>query len=158
MTRVDELCAAVQAPKEWMRGFNRREYPGIFRKYRETYGPVYAAAVRGCEGDLEKLERLADDILDGLENGWKRQRFWNRTAARTDERQMVIVFLSPMLMEESDPMCGRLAGMLRQRWADRWPRDEYHLTTFEVIQGGFRNAIFGIDLAGKHIDPDRDRK
>lgn len=158
MTRVDELCAAVQCCKEWLPKFQRREYPGAFRKYREIYGPRFAAAVRECDGDLGKLEQLADAFLDGLESGWKAERFWNRSAARADQRHMVIVFFSPMLMEEQDPLCSRLAGMIRQRWADRWPKDEYHLTTYEVIQSGFRNVVFGIDLAGKHIDPDKDRK
>jgi len=158
MSDIAALAAAVQSYKEWLPRFQRREYPGAFRKYRETYGPLYAAAVRECDGDLEKLEQLADDILDALEAGWKAERFWNRSAARADQRHMVIVFFSPMLMEEQDPLCGRLAGMIRQRWADRWPKEEYHLTTYEVLRDGFRNVIFGIDLTGKHFNPDRDRK
>ncbi|MBQ7778704.1 MAG: hypothetical protein IJ396_07320 [Oscillibacter sp.] len=158
MSRMDELCAAVRASKEWLPGFSRREYPRVFAKYRETYGPRFAAAVRECDGDLVKLEQLANAFLDGMEAGWKAERFWNRSAARADQRHMLIVFLSPMLMEERDPMCSRLAGMLRQCWAERWPKDAYQLTTYEVIQNGFRNAIFGIDLAGKHLDPEKDRK
>ena len=158
MRDIAALAAAVQCYKEWLPRFQRREYPKAFRSYCEIYGARFAAEVRGCEGDLAKLEQLADELLNALEQGWKAERFWNRSAARADQRHMIIVFFSPMLMEEKEPMCGRLAGMIRQRWAERWPKDEYHLTTYEVIRNGFRNAIFGIDLAGKHIDPDKDRK
>lgn len=158
MRDIAALAAAVQCCGEWLPQFQRREYPKAFQKYREIYGPRFAAEVRGCEEDLGKLEQLANELLDALEQGWKAERFWNRSAARADQRHMIIVFFSPMLLEEKDPLCGRLAGMIRQCWADRWPKDEYHLTTYEVLQNGFRNAIFGIDLAGKHLDPSKDRK
>ena len=109
------------------------------------------------EGDLTALEALANDILDALEAAWKRRVFWNRSAVRVEEKQVIVSFLSPMLLDQPDPLCGRLAGMLRQGWAERWPKDSYQITTAEVLQKGFRNTIFGIDLEGKHLDRERDR-
>ena len=73
-------------------------------------------------------------------------------AVRVEEKQMIVDFLSPMLLEEPEPLCGRLAGMLRQGWADRWPKDAYQITTFEVLQKGFRNTILGIDLGDKYAN------
>lgn len=157
MPKIDELCAAVWEAPEWLPRFRRQEYLKAFREYQEKFAPLYAQAVRETEGDLEALERLSNEILDGLEDGWKRQRFWNRTAVQVDEKQCVVKFLSPMLLEQPDPLCGRLAGMLRQNWADRWPKDSYQITTAEVLQNGFRNSILGIDLLSKHLDGKRDR-
>ena len=82
----------------------------------------------------------------------------SRKAVRVSEKQVIVNFLSPMLLDQPDVQCGRLAGALRQGWADRWPKDEYHLTTYEVIQSGFRFAIMGIDLERKHLDPRKDRR
>ena len=155
--RVEELCAAVWEAKEWLPRFQRQEYSRAFREYQKRFAPLYAQAVGETEGDLERLKALADEILDALKSGWDRQHFWNRSAVRVEEKQMIVDFLSPMLLEEPDPLCGRLAGMLRQGWADRWPKDAYQITTFEILQNGFRNSILGIDLSGKHLDPTRDR-
>ena len=59
------------------------------------------------------------------------------------------------LLEQPDARCGRLAGMLRQRWADRWPKLEYRITTYEVLCTGFRTSILGIDVTGSPLDPNR---
>ena len=150
--QIDELCAAVQAAKEWLPRFRKNEYAKAMREYRECFGPAYVRAVKETEGDLAKLEDLANCILDELEAGWKRRRFWDRSAVRVEEKQMIVDFLSPMLLEEPEPLCGRLAGMLRQGWADRWPKDAYQITTFEVLQKGFRNTILGIDLGDKYAN------
>ena len=150
--KIDELCAAVQAAKEWLPRFRKNEYAKAMREYRECFGPAYVRAVKETEGDLTKLEDLANGILEELEAGWKRRRFWERSAVRVEEKQMIVDFLSPMLLEEPEPLCGRLAGMLRQGWADRWPKDAYQITTFEVLQKGFRNTILGIDLGDKYAN------
>ncbi|MDY3985014.1 hypothetical protein [Dysosmobacter sp.] len=155
--KVEELCAAVWEAPDWLPRFRRNEYQKALREYRDRFGPLYARAVGEAEGDLAALEKLADDILDALEAGWKRQRFWNRSAAQVEQKQVIVSFLSPMLLDLPDPLCGRLAGMLRQGWADRWPRDAYQITTAEVLQKGFRYSILGIDLEGKHLDRERDR-
>ena len=156
---VKPLCAAVQNGwSDWMEHFNRQEYEKSFRKYMECYGELYAQAVREADGDEAALQALAAAILDELEAGWKKQRIWNRSRIRFEEMQVIINYLSPMLLELPDPKCGRLAGMLRQGWADRWPKEEYHITTFEIIQKGFRFAIMGIDLTGMQRDRERERK
>ena len=157
MAKTSELCAAVWEAPDWLPRFRRQEYPQVFQEYQKRFAPLYAQAVEETEGDLTALEGLANDILDELEAGWKRRRFWNRTAVRVEEKQVIVSYLSPMLLELPDPLCGRLAGMLRQGWADRWPKDAYQITTFEVLQKGFRNSILGIDLEGKHLDRERDR-
>ena len=157
MAKTSELCAAVWEAPDWLPRFRRQEYPQAFQEYQKRFAPLYAQAVEETEGDLTALEGLANDILDELEAGWKRRRFWNRTAVRVEGKQVIVSYLSPMLLELPDPLCGRLAGMLRQGWADRWPKDAYQITTFEVLQKGFRNSILGIELPDKFLDPTRDR-
>ena len=92
----DELLAAVQTGREWMDRFTRKEYTRAFREYTQRFGPLYMEAVRAA-GE-KGLGALAGSLLDGLEEGWKRQRFWNRAAVRTTEKQMMVTYLSPMLL------------------------------------------------------------
>ena len=34
---IDALCAAVWEAERWMKQFNRKEYPGAFRRYGEKF-------------------------------------------------------------------------------------------------------------------------
>lgn len=140
----DELLSAVQTGREWMERFTRKEYTRAFREYTKGFGPPYMEAVRAA-GE-EGLKALAESLLDGLEAGWKRQRFWNRSAVRTTEKQMMVTYLSPMLLGLEEPGCQRLAELLRDGWAARWPKDAYGITDYKTIRNGFRNVILGVDI------------
>lgn len=151
-----ELLDAVQTGRTWLDRFTRREYPKAFKEYVERFAPAYVEAVRSAAGDEESLWALADGFLDGLAEGWKRQRFWNRSAVKVNEKQMMVDYLSPMLLGLEETDCPRFAEVLRERWAARWPKDEYQLASYEALRGGFRNSILGIDFAGKHLDREND--
>ena len=141
-----ELLAAVQAGRTWLDRFTRRGYPEAFREYTARFGPAYLEAVRAAGGVETALQALADEVLDGLEAGWKRQHFWNRSSVMVNEKQMMVDYLTPMLLEQAETDCPRFAEVLRDRWAARWPGDGYRMAPYDQIQAGFRNAIMGIEL------------
>ena len=91
---------------------------------------------------------LAEQLLDVLEAGWKRQRPWNRGMVQAREKQMLVTYLSPMLLGLEEPMCRELAEQLRDAWNARRPKDAYDITSYARLQEGFRNVILGIDLTG----------
>lgn len=153
----EELLAAIQTGRTWLDRFTRRGYPKAFEEYKEQFGPAYLAAIQAAGGEEAALQVLADGILDGLAEGWKRRRIWNRSSVMVDEKQMVVNYLSPMLLEMEEPDCARFAELLRDRWAARWPKDGYGITTYAKLRGGFRYSILGIDLAGKHLNPENDQ-
>ena len=144
--KIEELCAAVQEAPYYNERFTRREYRDAFRSYTERFGPLYMNAVREAEAD--GLAALAEQLLDALAAGWKRQRPWNRSMAQAREKQMLVTYLSPMLLGLEEPLCQTLAEQLRDAWNARWPKDAYQITTYARLQEGFRNVILGIDLTG----------
>ena len=144
--KIEELCAAVQEAPYYNERFTRREYRDAFRSYTERFGPLYMNAVREAEAD--GLAALAEQLLDALAAGWKRQRPWNRSMVQAREKQMVVAYLSPMLLGLEEPLCQTLAEQLRDAWNARWPKDAYQITTYARLQEGFRNVILGIDLTG----------
>ena len=81
-----------------------------------------------------------------MEQGWRRQRFWNRSSVRVNEKQMVVGFLTPLLLGLEEPLCPEFAQILRDRWAARWPRDPYQTAAYADINSGFRYAIMGIPM------------
>ena len=76
-----------------------------------------------------------------------------------DCKQTLVDYLSPMLLElEAEAPGARLLCMLlKEGWAERRPKDSYRVASYEELQKGFRNAIMGIDMNSRHIDPERDR-
>ena len=146
--KLEELCAAVQEASYYSERFTRREYTDAFREYTERFGRLYMAAVRERAGEPEGLQPLAEQILDALEAGWKRQRPWNRGMVQAREKQMLVTYLSPMLLGLEEPMCRELAEQLRDAWNARRPKDAYDITSYARLQEGFRNVILGIDLTG----------
>lgn len=89
----EELLASIQEREPWLRDFGRQTYRDAFRSYTERFGPLFMEAVRNQDpADLAKA------LLDGLDAGWRAQRFWRRGVVRAEEKQMVVVYLSPMLL------------------------------------------------------------
>ena len=106
---VQMLCAAVQEAPAYLNWFTRKEYPLAFREYAERFAPAWTAAVRETAGEETALTALADNFLEGLEQGWRRQRFWNRSSVRVNEKQMVVSFLTPLLLGLEEPLCPEFA-------------------------------------------------
>lgn len=151
----EKLLDAVRDGGHWLELFTRRDYAGAFQAYTERFAPVWQEAVR--EAGEEGLPALADRLLDALEEGWRRQRPWNRSAARISDKQMVVQYLSPMLLGQGEPGCARFAEILRDRWAARWPKDAYRTAPYEKLMGGFRFTILGFEMPKRFTDPDQEQ-
>ena len=140
----EELLASIQEREPWLRDFGRQTYRDAFRSYTERFGPLFMEAVRNQDpADLAKA------LLDGLDAGWRAQRFWRRGVVRAEEKQMVVVYLSPMLLGLEEAGCQSLAQALMEQWAARWPGDGYRMAPYDQIQAGFRNAIMGIEIPSR---------
>lgn len=93
-------------------GLRTATYRDAFRSYTERFGPLFMEAVRNQDpADLAKA------LLDGLDAGWRAQRFWRRGVVRAEEKQMVVVYLSPMLLGLEEAGCQSLAQALMEQWA-----------------------------------------
>lgn len=141
---MEMLCRAFQETQPWIERFRKRTYEEAFRDYTERFGPGYLAAVR--EAGEEGLPNLAEEILGGLQEGWKRRRPWDRGVVRVQEKQMAVYYLSPMLLELPEPRCRTLCGLLRDGWCTRWPKDGYGAATYQELMRGFRDTFMGIPI------------
>lgn len=148
--KIETLLSAIQDGQPWMARFTRKEYKKAYQDYRAEYAPLFrkAALSAGEEG----LTALADTLLDGLAAGWARQRPWNRSVAKVSDKQMLVCYLSPMLME--DPPCAPLAEALRAGWAARWPKEAYRIAPAEKLQRGFRNSFLGFTMPSREEEED----
>lgn len=144
------LCRALQETRPWIEQFRKKTYEEAFKAYTERYGPGYLEAVR--ETGEAGLPHLAEEILDGIEAGWRRQRAWNRGVARAVEKQMAVCYLSPMLLELPEPLCRTLCELLRESWAARWPGNAYGTAAYQELMRGFRNTVMGFEIGKRDRD------
>ena len=134
------IYTAIREGRPYLDRFTRREYTKAFREYEKTYW-------EGCHKELEEnrenLQQLAIRVINELEEDRRRTRFWNRGAKAFDEKQTVIKYLAPMLLEHGEDI---FADCLRDAWCRRWPKDTYEYATFETLKDAFLNVILGIQL------------
>lgn len=143
---MEELLKAIRRGRPWIDSFTRFAYRDAFSRYRTVYEPVYAGAVQA----YESMEKLAGEIVDAVEAAWKKEKFWNRGAARVDDKMMLVAYLTPMLLASQEVRCHELAAAICRAWNERFPENTYKTADYEAILNGFRNSIMGFDFAGKH--------
>ena len=137
------LVSAIQSGRPWLDRFTRREYEKAFREYTGTYADLCLAEI---EASRDALPALAEAVLDGLEAGRKKQRFWNRGAQSFDEKHTVVKYLTPMLLQQGE---AAFSDCLHAAWCRRWPKDDYGQASFEELRDGFQNVILGITFKEK---------
>ncbi|MBR3569564.1 MAG: hypothetical protein IKN96_02015 [Oscillibacter sp.] len=139
------LLSAIRERRPWLERFTRTEYEQAFQEYRKQYEELFREALRNADADS-----LAAETLGELEKGWKAEKFWKRPARRFEEKQMIFMYLSPMLLEMGEEA---FAAALRDAWRRRSPKDAYEVVTWRKLKKGFRLTVMGIEV-GRGDDED----
>ena len=144
---MEELLKAIRRGRPWIDSFTRFTYRDAFSQYRIKYEPVYVGAAQA----YASMERLAGELVEAIEAAWKKEKFWNRSAARVDDKMMLVAYLTPMLLASQETRCHELAEAICAAWNEKFPENAYKTADYETLLNGFRNTIMGFDFAGKHF-------
>ena len=136
------LTAAIQNGKPWLDRFTRLEYRKAFRAYMDQYGKDCLALIQNAQDP----DALVEEILCELEAGRKKLRFWNRGERIFDEKQTVIKYFAPMLLELG---CEDFAQSFHTAWNRRWPKDPFEYVPYEQLSKSFVHVILGIAMPNK---------
>lgn len=128
----------------WTKYFNRRDYAAAFRKYCWQYGEAYREL-----SQREEIGDLAEAMLVLMEERREKKLFpWKKKAAKTDDKMLLLTFVTPMLLSLGDE--GKvLAEALRDAWQDLYGDETYELADYETIAAGFNNSVMGFSLFGE---------
>ena len=148
---IEQLLAAFRDAENWLGRFNVRNYVEAYREYCSQFAPIYLEALQKHDA-----ETLANALLDALETGWKRQRIWNRSTARMDDKDILVRYFSPMLLDHSEQGGDRLAAAVRDGWNTRWPKDAYQIAPFIKLRKSFTNNFLGLSFGKRDAGGDDD--
>ena len=142
---TEQLMKALADNTALLKEFTRLNYASSFQDYCRRFLPDYLSAVR--DAGETGISKLADDLLDAMEKQWKQVRFWDRSLVRSETKQVIVGYLTPMLLSEPD--LKPLAAALRDGWNSRWPKDIYHAAGYDTIRSGFKLRVLGFEIPQK---------
>lgn len=139
---MKELLKAVHGCRPWLDGFNRMKYKGYFERYLS----LYKWSLVNIPNDPVILGSMASSFVDEIAEAIKAEHFWNRSAAFADDKTMLIVYFSPMLLASENEVSRQFAYCVCEAWNKKYPKDTYQVADFDTIMSGFTNTIMGIKM------------
>lgn len=137
------LASAIREGRPWLDRFTRREYEKAFRAYMDLYG---ADCQQQIDNSGDRLQELAEEVLDELAESRRKSRFWNRSTLAFDQQQTVIKYFTPMLLELEQ---AAFSDAFHAAWCSRWPNARYEQADYARLRKGFVNVILGITIPEK---------
>ena len=119
--------------------FDYDHYPACFQAFEEAAGPWFDAL------EPTRLDAVAEEILRGAEARWKSQPFWKRAELIRKDRSALALFFAPAAAKHSET-AKAFAGLLQERWNERFPRARFLAGDYEKIMLGFDKDFLGIKL------------
>ena len=139
---MNDLLKAIQHGKPWIDSFNRVEYQKTFEVYSEKFAAVYIDAVNASSD----LSLLASELVDSIIAGWDKEHFFSRGAAKINDKMMIVVYLTPMLLASENERCHQFADILCSEWNKKIPQNTYSVADYDTITNGFTNKIMGFEI------------
>lgn len=135
---LPSLLSKVENPLE---GLQKKEYQEEFARYMKGHVQTFLDLERelGQSGDPDALvAELTDSFVQSVSEDLKKEPKSRRREARlTDYNLTLVLYVFPALLERGTPSGKAFAEALLQKWKERFPRTNLHLTTYEEIEAGF---------------------
>ena len=137
---MSPIVTAIRSGRQWLDRFTRFDYRKAFKEYTELYREPCRIQL---DENREDLTALAEQVIRELEEGHRKARFWDRGTIRFDEKQTLIKYFCPMLLESGEE---DFAKALQEAWSHRWPKDGFGIASYEDLYKSFVNVIMGVTL------------
>lgn len=140
----------VISKRRFLDSFNRQSYDEAFKEYckecESAFDAVEHTDVAEDINERELLLEAAEGFVQELSEEWETAEHSNRRRRlrMLQDRTLIAVFLAPAAIEYGE-RCGVLAEALEEAWRRRFPKEEFHVGTYEVISEGFRPRIKWLD-------------
>ena len=97
------------------------------------------------EEQKKALEFIGSSFMDELQRVWEENRANGR--AREMDRMTIVIYLIPLIRLQGYEWCDDVCLAIRDEWVKRYPKEIFHLASYDDIAGGFRKRLCFITTA-----------
>ncbi|MCR4743896.1 MAG: hypothetical protein K5894_01550 [Lachnospiraceae bacterium] len=140
-------------PKAGLKNFRKRRYEEFFLNYRSSMRDVYelfTTAYRESANDEEKEEKMnaaALDLVSWAKNAYESTGRFGREQKLIDMQCMLVFYVFPGILSNSNEEDRMLTDIIIAQWKAAFPKSNISAAGFDEINGGFKDTIFGLDIA-----------
>ncbi len=139
--------------KAGIKNFRKRRYEDFFLNYRSSMRDVYELfntlyrEVEDKEVKEEKMNAAALDIVSWAKNTYESTIWLNREQKLIDMQCMMVFYVFPGILSNSNEEDRLMTDIITAQWKSAFPKSNISAATFDEINGGFKDSIFGLALA-----------
>lgn len=131
-----------------LKKLKQKTYEPRMQEFRETYGHFYQEMTDYIDSQDEKeaaIDLVAATFVQQVQKTATEQGKGKISGRRqVDMNFFMIYFGFPALLLTEHPQADALAGAICKKWGETFKDSQIGYTTFEKLNGSFRNKIFGI--------------
>ncbi len=136
-----------------LKNFRKRRYEDFFLNYRSSMRDVYElfnTLYRETEDKEErddKMNAAALDLVKWAQNTYESTGWFNREQKLIDMQCMMVFYVFPGILSNANEEDRLMTDIIIAQWKSAFPKSNINAATFEEINGGFKDSIFGMALA-----------
>lgn len=139
--------------KAGLRNFKKRRYEDFFLDYRSRVRDVYElinTLYRENKGDEEKIEEGMNaavlDLVSWAKNNYDSAGKFFREQRLLDMQCMLVFYVFPGILYNASEYDAKMTDIIIAQWKSAFPKSNIKAASFEEINGGFKDTIFGLAL------------
>ena len=139
--------------KAGLKNFKKKHYEEFFLNYRSSMRDVYelfTKAYRESADEDEKEEHMnaaALDIVSWAKNNYDSANRFTRQQRLMDMQCMMVFYVFPGILSNSREEDRKMTDIIVAQWNTAFPKSEIGAASFEELNGGFKDTVFGIALS-----------
>ena len=139
--------------KAGLKNFRKRRYEDFFLNYRSSMRDVYELfntlyrEETNEESKQEKMNAAALDIVSWAKNIYDSTGRFSKTQKLVDMQCMMVFYVFPGILSNSNEEDKLMTDIIIAQWKAAFPKSNISAATFDEINGGFKDTIFGMAIA-----------
>ncbi len=143
---LEQIECIFDNTEAMLKKINKKTYEPRMKEFREQHGHYFKEMTDyvDCQEDKEKAsQELADAFVSAVQNRFRKKR---KIPGRTqvDMNFFMIYFVFPAILLTEHENAKDIADAICEKWGKTFKDSKIGYTTYEELNGAFRNKIFGI--------------